>query len=576
MPRLPNPGTDNEQWGNLLNEFLQVSHNADGTPANVVANIAALKGLTAVASATVGTVYVKGYYATGDGGEGMFCWDAVSTAAENGGTIIALTAGGTGRWKRQVGGGAAVSVKWFGVKGDGSDETTGVQQAVDQAGGHPVFFPPGTYAVNNVTLPANTTVYSEGGAMLKGFSGASNVLSIGAGCVVRNLTIDGNKVNKTGGKGIQAANANGCKIEDCTILNCFEQGIQIQNTTGFLVSKNDISYCGGNPAPGQYQGINIVFASQGRIVENRVTHCQHGIQFYAGYFNAVLYLCEDLLIQGNTVDTIGNNPDDLSVPTNGGGIWGAYGNRISVVNNSVSTCLDVGIDFEITDHSVATGNTVLNCMNGGLTCFTNCKHIIFSANVVEQAAGYGPGVFMTGTEVNTHILIKGNVIKTASSVGIQSGVERLSDAQIEGNIIQVINGRGMDLLEGDRVHVLGNTVVCSDPNGILFQGISQSLLAQNIIEHSGTDGSLPGAGGGIRIYWRSASRPAQYNTVKDNVIRGFVTGINDDCWGDTGSYNYLEGNRVTSIYRRNGTWYGRAESNVSIANPNTDLTPATY
>lgn len=32
MPRLPMPGSDAENWGNLLNEFLRVAHNEDGTP----------------------------------------------------------------------------------------------------------------------------------------------------------------------------------------------------------------------------------------------------------------------------------------------------------------------------------------------------------------------------------------------------------------------------------------------------------------------------------------------------------------------------------------------------------------
>jgi hypothetical protein len=31
MPRLPVPGTDNENWGGLLNEFLRVAHRDDGT-----------------------------------------------------------------------------------------------------------------------------------------------------------------------------------------------------------------------------------------------------------------------------------------------------------------------------------------------------------------------------------------------------------------------------------------------------------------------------------------------------------------------------------------------------------------
>lgn len=31
MTRLPVPGSDDNQWGTILNDFLQVAHNADGT-----------------------------------------------------------------------------------------------------------------------------------------------------------------------------------------------------------------------------------------------------------------------------------------------------------------------------------------------------------------------------------------------------------------------------------------------------------------------------------------------------------------------------------------------------------------
>src|SRR3954451_12367584 len=31
MARLPKPGSDDNTWGDLLNEFLNVEHNADGT-----------------------------------------------------------------------------------------------------------------------------------------------------------------------------------------------------------------------------------------------------------------------------------------------------------------------------------------------------------------------------------------------------------------------------------------------------------------------------------------------------------------------------------------------------------------
>jgi len=68
-------------------------------------------------------VNVLGYYAKGDGGGGLFYWDAASTEADNGGTIIQANAITTGRWKRVFSG--AVNVKWFGAKGDGKDALDG-------------------------------------------------------------------------------------------------------------------------------------------------------------------------------------------------------------------------------------------------------------------------------------------------------------------------------------------------------------------------------------------------------------------------------------------------------------------
>src|SRR5882757_9645426 len=39
MTRLPTPGADDGTWGNILNDFLDVAHNADGTlKTNTVAN----------------------------------------------------------------------------------------------------------------------------------------------------------------------------------------------------------------------------------------------------------------------------------------------------------------------------------------------------------------------------------------------------------------------------------------------------------------------------------------------------------------------------------------------------------
>lgn len=85
-----------------------------GTASRTFQSIALLKAGTARFDGEV--VNVASYYAsaTPDGGGGLFRWDAASASADNGGTIIAPDAGGTGRWKRIYSG--ALNVKWFGAR----------------------------------------------------------------------------------------------------------------------------------------------------------------------------------------------------------------------------------------------------------------------------------------------------------------------------------------------------------------------------------------------------------------------------------------------------------------------------
>lgn len=59
MSRLPTPGADNGTWGNVLNDFLQVEHNGDGTLKSVVRPTGGGKETTASATASTSSVTVN-------------------------------------------------------------------------------------------------------------------------------------------------------------------------------------------------------------------------------------------------------------------------------------------------------------------------------------------------------------------------------------------------------------------------------------------------------------------------------------------------------------------------------------
>lgn len=209
MARLPIPGADNDQWGELLNEFLLVSHNADGTPANLLPNMAALKALTAEAGARLGVVYLKGYFTAADGGQGAFCWESESLEADNGGTVIAPLAGGPGRWRRLYDGFARI--EWFGVKGDGTtDDAPRIQAALDSTAR--LAFDGRTYRCDStLNVPSNRFLRFDHTVIRSGTDADYDMLALTA---VSNVTVGGTLTLEAGLPGANCV-VDGLVLRDC-------------------------------------------------------------------------------------------------------------------------------------------------------------------------------------------------------------------------------------------------------------------------------------------------------------------------------------------------------------------------
>lgn len=129
MARLPDQGSDNNQWGEILNEYLEVSHNADGTVKNGVV------GTNQLANGAATTNKIATGHVTGP----KLDMDTINVAE-------------------------VINVKAYGAVGDGvADDTAAIQAAVDAAIGgtvaggasasrtatKAVFLPAGTYNISS-------------------------------------------------------------------------------------------------------------------------------------------------------------------------------------------------------------------------------------------------------------------------------------------------------------------------------------------------------------------------------------------------------------------------------------------
>jgi|694.fasta_scaffold89200_4 hypothetical protein len=132
---------------------------SSGSKAIVVDNVAALKALT-VSGITDGQLYItRGYYSDNDGGQGTYIYDSASAASDNGGTVIAPTAG-SGRFLLQYSG--PVNVLQWGAKNTNSDAsitTAAIQAAVSfvTTNQKKAFFPKGIYLLNDSIKIAGQT-----------------------------------------------------------------------------------------------------------------------------------------------------------------------------------------------------------------------------------------------------------------------------------------------------------------------------------------------------------------------------------------------------------------------------------
>jgi hypothetical protein len=201
MTRLPKPGGDAGKWAELLNEYLLVAHNEDGTPREDKLNaLAATVGLTDLRTINPAGQPIKDLILSNDG------------------TNLV--------WRKDI----ALHVRDYGATGDGvTDDTDAIQAAINAAAtGGTIEFPRGTYMVRGLKIKAKGTqlVGARGGVRIVRIGGTEPLIDMsGSGtmighlryCSIFSITLNGNDLP---GPLLRSYYSDTCVYRDVSFINC--------------------------------------------------------------------------------------------------------------------------------------------------------------------------------------------------------------------------------------------------------------------------------------------------------------------------------------------------------------------
>jgi parallel beta-helix repeat protein len=313
MARLPKPGSDENIWGDVLNDFLNVEHNQDGTLkiASTVASKVSIGGDLGgtPSNPLVNSLHLAAPLSIGQGGTGAATqvfpimrgdWATQTAYALNdivqlqSGSFLSLSAHTSstsgsgqvaafqtdllaGKWKPMSPRRQWYDVRDYGAKLDNGNDTVAIQSAIDAcaaAGGGTVFIPAATVGVTQLVIKNHvwlrgagrwaTTIRclsSTNGVVIKNFVSPDGVVANAEFFAILDLKIDGNKAANTGTGSHGISITTNPLFTKATNDDWFDLHYLIQNLM--------IINCAGT-------GIRTSGRSEGRIQNVYVEKCDNG------------------------------------------------------------------------------------------------------------------------------------------------------------------------------------------------------------------------------------------------------------------------------------------------------------
>lgn len=254
MSRLPIPGQDANVWGSVLNDFLSVEHNANGTlkirsdgtlnfytkPANGIPS-------TDMTAAVQTQLNAAGKVTVAKSGTTVGTRSKLNVISGSNTTLSVVDDSVNDKVDVTIAASDVINALDYGAVFDGStDDASALQSAINaaQTTHKPLVLPAGTSIIGttlNVSQPLTILGSGRDVTVLRAKSGLNNYImtfsggSAGVGIVAAHLsdfTLDGNLSGQTTGGGILALGAVQSVFERLHFTNCYNWGMELGPITG--------------------------------------------------------------------------------------------------------------------------------------------------------------------------------------------------------------------------------------------------------------------------------------------------------------------------------------------------------
>lgn len=391
----------------------------------------------------------------------------------------------------------AISAVDFGVEpGALDDQSKAFARMIAKAaeGDAPVFLPPGTYTVSNITLPPRLRLHGVPGAtrLLYGGNGHLLLADRAEHIELTGLVLDGaNRWLADYAKAVACfRNVGHLVVDNCRITGSGGYGLALEAVSG-RVERSSIT--GAAEA-----GIWSVQAGRLSIAGNTVADCANG-----GILVHRWQPSEDFtVVSGNRVERIAARRGGTG--PYGNGINAFRADKVVISANTVADCAFSAIRANSSSDVQIAGNTCVRSGETGIYAEFAFEGAVIQGNVVDGAAN---GISIVNFDKGGRLaLCNGNMVRNltrdgpypADAPGFGVGITVEADTAVTGNVVEAAPLYGMKLGWGPylrNVSATGN-VLRDCATGIavsVVEGTGSTVVSGNVI-----DGSPRGAVVGYR------------------------------------------------------------------------------